>query len=362
MNRILLLTLALLTLGLVSTAQTFVHPGGLHTQEDLDRMKTKVAAAEHPWIDGWNKLIADPWAQNTYSPAARANMGDSRQRADQDAHAAYLNALRWYISGDVSYADCAVKILNAWSAAVNQVPTGTDIPGLSGIPVFDFALAAEVLRIYPGWAAADFDRFKNMMRTYFYPVCHSFLVNHNGTCISNYWANWDIANTGALISTGVLLDDMDIYNEGVEYFKNGAGMGSIKNAVPFLYPNGLGQWQESGRDQAHAMLGVGMMAYFCQVAWNQGTDLFAYDNSRLLAGAEYVALSNLAQQVPYTAYNNCQDANQRWLSLNGIGRLNRPVWELLYNHYVVTKGLSDPNVTAMAQVMRPEAGSIDHFG
>jgi len=157
-----LLFLLLLIVSSQLTAQTFVHPGGLHTQSDLDRMKAKVAAGQHPWIDDWNKLITDAQAQNTYTAAPKANMGTSRQRADADAHAAYLNAIRWYISGDTSYAACAVRICNAWSATVNQVPTGTDIPGLSGIPIFDFALAAEVLRIYPGWAALDFDRFKNI--------------------------------------------------------------------------------------------------------------------------------------------------------------------------------------------------------
>jgi fibronectin type 3 domain-containing protein len=359
--KILVIQLAL-ALPLLLPAQTFVHPGGLHTQADLDRMKSKVAAGEHPWIDDWNKLITDAWAQNTYSNGARANMGTSRQRADQDAHAAYLNAIRWYISGDTTFAACAVRNLNAWSAVVNQVPTGTDIPGLSGIPIFDFALAAEVLRIYPGWAPADFNRFKNMMRTYFYPVVHDFLTNHNGTCISNYWANWDIANIGSLIAMGVLLDDTTIYNEGVNYFYNGAGMGSINNAVYFMHPNGLGQWQESGRDQPHAMLGVGMMASFCQVAWNQGLDLFGYENNRLLAGAEYVARTNLSQPVPYEPYNNCQPANQYWLSLDA-GRIDgRPIWELIYNHYGVLKGLPVPNVKAITEVTRPEVGSIDHFG
>src|SRR5207249_2180064 len=91
------------------SVQRFVHPGGLHTQADLERMKARVAAGEHPWIDSWNKFIADPKAQNTYSAAPRANM-PSRQRAQNDATAMYYNALRWYISGDKSYADCAVKI------------------------------------------------------------------------------------------------------------------------------------------------------------------------------------------------------------------------------------------------------------
>ncbi|GGA98307.1 RICIN domain-containing protein [Puia dinghuensis] len=348
---------------LASAQTSFIHPGGLHTQTDLDRMKTNVAAGAHPWIDDWNVLITDAQAQNTYKAAPNANMGANRQRADADAHAAYLNALRWYISGDTTYANCAVRICNAWSSTVNQVPTGNNIPGLSGIPIFDFALAAEVLRIYSGWSSSDFTRFKNMMETYLYPVCHDFLTNHNGACISSYWANWDICNIGSLIAMGVLCDDTAKYNEGVSYFKNGAGNGSIGNAVYYLYSSTLGQWQESGRDQEHAQLGVGMTAYLCQVAWNQGLDLFGYNSNRLLAGAEYVAQTNLWNTVPYTFYTNCQNARQDWVSINGRGRLDdRPIWELLYNHYVVQQGLSAPHVQAMAQLMRPEHGSTDHFG
>jgi len=123
-------------------------PAGLHTQTDLDRMKT-VPQAPIPDCD-WNILITDCAGAKHIYGRPQANMGANRQRADADAHAAYLNAIRWYISGNTSYADCAVRICNAWSSAVNQVPTGTDIPGLSGISIFDFALAAEVLRIYPG--------------------------------------------------------------------------------------------------------------------------------------------------------------------------------------------------------------------
>jgi len=358
----ILLALMLMVFGSVRS-QTFVHPGGLHTRADLDRMKAKVAAGAHPWIDDWNLLIADPKAQKTYNAAPAANMGASRQRADADAHAAYLNTLRWYISGDTTYAACAVRICNAWSATVNQIPTGNDISGLGGIPIFDFAVAGELLRTYPGWAPADFARFKNMMLTYWYPVCSNFLINHNGSCVSHYWANWDACNIGAVLTIGVLCDDTAKYNQGVEYFKNGAGNGSINNAVPYVHPNGLGQWQESGRDQEHAQLGVGFLGSVCQVAWNQGTDLFAYNSNRLLAGAEYVARANLSLDVPYQTYNNCDNVNQNCLAINGLGRIDdRPVYELIYNHYAVVKGLSTPNVKKMAQLLRPERGSNDHFG
>jgi hypothetical protein len=357
----------IICLGQTVHAQPFVHPGGLHTLADLNRMSNNVAMGNHPWIDDWNLLTADPDAQTNYSDHSTANMGSSRQNADLDAHAAYLNTIRWYISGNTNYANKAVKICNDWSGKVNQIPSGTDIPGLMGIAIAHFAEVGELLRIYPGWSAANFTAYTNMMITYLYPSCNTFLTTHNGACISSYWANWDACNVEALIAMGVLCDNTNIYNQGVTYFESGAGMGSIANAIQDLYDNGaLGQWQESGRDQEHAQLGVGELGATCEIAWNQGLDLFGYDNNRLLAGAEYVAHCNLSYPVntiPFTYYDNCAASGNCYLSINGLGRLDdRPVWELLYNHYVVLEGLTATNVQGMAQAMRPEHGSIDHFG
>jgi regulation of enolase protein 1 (concanavalin A-like superfamily) len=135
------------------------------------------------------------------------------------------------------------------------------------------------------------------------------------------------------------------------------------NAVYYLWPGNLGQWQEAGRDQEHDQLGVGLLGYAAQTAWNQGVDLFGFSNNRLLAGAEYTGQYNSWLDVPYTTYNNCDDVDQFYISNNGRGRLDdRPVWELLYNHYAVLQGVSTPNTKHMAELMRPEHGSIDHFG
>jgi len=76
-------------------------------------MKEKVAANEHPWIDGWNALIRDRKAQADYEPLPQRHM-ISRQRAQEDAAAAYLNALRWQISGEQSASKTASKPQRKW--------------------------------------------------------------------------------------------------------------------------------------------------------------------------------------------------------------------------------------------------------
>ena len=351
----------------VVCAREFVHPGGLHTRADLERMKKMVAEGRQPWLEGWKELEKAPLAQYTFKPSPMANMGVSRQKASIDAHAAYLNAIRWYVSGDKAYAKCAIKICNAWSDAVNQVPVARQDLGLVGIPISEFAMAAEVLRGCDLWKKKDFERFKSMMLEYLYPVSRDFLKNHGGTNVDYCWTNWDACNMVALLAIGVLCDREDIYDEGVAYYKYGLGNGSIGNAVPFLHrlDDGtvLGQWQESGRDQAHAQLGVGFLGNVCQIAWNQGDDLFGYDRNRLLAGAEYVARHNQMRGVPFTYYNNSQEMHNRWPAINALGVLGeRPVWELIYNHYEVLKGVPAPYCKRMAELLRPEHGSKDHFG
>jgi hypothetical protein len=361
-SRATLFVFALFTLVTVSApAQPFVHPGGLHTQADLDRMKAKVESREHPWIDGWNALIQDRKAQSNYKASPNSHMA-SRQRAQDDANAAYLNALRWYISGDTAHADCAVRILNAWSETVNEIPRGTDQPGLSGIPIGTFPIAAELMRSYSGWSAADQVRFKRMLLDYFYPVCHDFLTRHNGHCDSAYWANWDTCNMRAVIAIGVFCDDRAKFDEAIEYFKHGRGTGSISNAANFRFEGGLVQWQESGRDYAHVMGGQGLLFEMCQIAWNQGLDVFGYDDNRLLGAAEHTAQYTLWKGVPYTYYNNCDNANQYYISPNYHGRLDASHFELVYNHYVVRKGLKAPNVKLFAALRRPEPGEIDVLG
>ena len=347
-------------------ASSFVHPGALHTLADFDRMKAQVAQHAQPWTDGWGVLIKNSHASLNWTPRPQAMIYRGYDGAHHenyavlfnDAAAAYALALRWKVSGDDAYADKAVAILDAWSKTLTGIDGTSDKFLASGIYGYQLANAAEIMRSYKRWPAQDVARFKTMMLNVFYPMNHQFLVHHNGAKIDHYWANWDLANMSSMLAIGILADRHDIYDEAVEYFKHGAGNGSIEHVVWKIYPDGLGQTQESGRDQGHNTLNVALLGAFCQMAWNQHDDLFGYDDNRALKGVEYIAKYNLGYDVPYTTYSN-SDVTQPNISSAGRGD-TRPVWELFYNHYVVLQGLDAPYLHMAAEKVRPEGGGCDY--
>ncbi|MFI6274129.1 alginate lyase family protein [Streptomyces sp. NPDC050988] len=346
---------------------TFTHPGTLHAYGELNRAKVRVAAGNEPWLSGWNRLTANSHSASTWAPRPQATIirggtGENYSLLYNDIHAAYQNALRWRIAGTTAHGDKARDILNAWSATLTTVTGNADRFLAAGIYGYQFANAAELMRGYSGF---DLERFKRMMLNVFYPLNNQFLNGHNDACITNYWANWDLCNMNSVLAIGILCDDAAKYDQAVNYFKNGAGNGSINHAVPFVYDSeGLAQWQESGRDQGHTMMGIGQMGAFCEMAWSQGEDLYGYGDNRFMKAAQYVAKYNLGQDVPFTRYTwgsgqNCAQQAHTVISASGRGQV-RPVWDILHYHYARRRGLSVPYITAMAESARPEGGGGDY--
>jgi hypothetical protein len=343
---------------MVAKAGAFVHPGMLHNEEDFARMRSH--KGREPWKSGWDKLITNRHCSLNWKPApvevvirGRApwlKEPENYRLLFQDAAAAYACALRWKISHERGYAEKAVEILNAWSAVLKRVTGSSDAALAAGLQGYQFANAGEIMRTYNGWKPADFERFKKMMTGVFLPFNLEFLEKHFGRSNDHYWANWDLANMASVMAIGILCDDRSTYNKAVNYFKFGKGNGAIRNAVYYVHPGNLGQWQEAGRDQGHSTMGVPLMGTICEMAWKQGDDLYGYDNNRFLAGCEYVAKYNLGEEVPYKEYRGSTE-----VSPAGRGML-RPGWELVYNHYVIRKRLSAPWTTKMVEKVRPEGG------
>lgn len=354
MKKTLLFLFVIVTLfTLQMRAQDFVHPGILHKESDLARMRQKVAQSAEPWLTAWNNLRNSSEAQLSWSPRAvetviRGGTGDNISLMYRDVAAAYAHALIYSISGNTAHADKAAQILNAWSSINKSVSGNADRYLAAGLNGYQFANAAELMRDYP---AFKLEQFKNyMMNVFYYPMNERFLIgnawgaSHNDACKTNYRVNWDACNMNAMLAISILCDHKDGFDKVLNYAKNGVGNGNVNRAVNFIHSPIWGQWEESGRDQGHAMGGMMLYAIFCEILWNQDVDFYAYGDSRFRKGAEYVARYNIMQDgvgkyddLPYTTYSRQMGSTCTWYTESALGASVRGKrgshWEMIYNHY-----------------------------
>ncbi|MCU7549445.1 alginate lyase family protein [Chitinophagaceae bacterium LB-8] len=339
-------------------AQSFAHPGILHSREDLERMRKAVANREEPVFSGYQVFIQNPASQYTYQmqgplEIVGRNPTVGQGTYDSDANAAHQNAVMWAITGDRRYADKAIEIVNAWSKTLKSI-TGRDAVLMAGLGPFKMVNAAEILRYTnSGWAETDIQQSEKHFREVIYPVIKDFAPFANG--------NWDAAAMKTVMAIGVFCNDRQLFEKALRYYVAGHGNGSLTHYII----NDEGQIQESGRDQGHTQLGIGMLAECSEIAWKQGLDLYAYHNNRLLKGFEYVAKFNLGDEVPFT---ESLDRTGKYFHIN-IARQDRgplrAVYEQVFNHYVNRIGIQAPFTRQAAEKIRPEGPGkpgADHPG
>ncbi len=335
----------------------FVHPGLLHTQQDLDRIKSKVAAGEQPYLAGYDVFRTQGQSSSTYGvrggcPELGRKPSVCTSEGETDGNAAYQNALMWSITGNRTYATKSIQILNTWSANLKTI-SGDDAILAAGIDGFKFVNAAEIIRYTnAGWASADVTRAEGMFKNVFYPVIKDFATFANG--------NWSGACLKTMIGIAVFTNDRAMFNRAVDWFTNGTDNGSVTHYVI----NDTGQVQESGRDQTHTQLGLGFLAETAEIAWHQGVDLYGASDNRLLKGFEYTASYNLGNNVPFQEYTDTTGKyHQTVISTDSRGAF-RPVFEMVYNHYANRRGVSCRYTQQVAERLRPEGAAFqaDHPG
>lgn len=352
----------------------FLHPGVLNTAVDLERIAQAVKNKEQPIYDGWNMLLSSSFSSPNQSDRAtetivRGGNGQNFGQLYQDCAKAYQNALRYHIEGNEECGKTACRILNAWSEKLKTVTGNADRYLAAGIYSTQLAAASELMRDHPDF---EKERMQSMLIDVFYePLSERFLISneygtdHNGACITNYWSNWDLCNMAATVAIGIFCDRRDIYDTGIEYFKNGAGNGSLYNAIPHLFDGSLAQQQESGRDQGHATLAIMLLGYICEMAWNQGNDLYSWGQNRLMYAAEYMAAYNNNNiEVPFEMYewgNGVKGDYKNQTVVSNAGRpASRPIWALFYNHYVTRMGYECPNIKKAMEQTTPDGGPGGH--
>ena len=316
--------------------------------------------------------------------------------AMEDAAAAYQMGILWRLTGDSRYADNAVKILNEWAKICTKITSNDAHQVLvAGAQGATFANAAGILANYSGWNATQQAVFKKWITDVFAPVNRKFLDTHTGSnvCADHYWSNWDLVNMASYLSIGVLTENSDMVNYVVNYFYQGVGNGCIKKLIRGTHSDPLGtgeticQNQESGRDQAHSAMSVGVTANICQMAWTlyqsnptvKELDFFAANDNAIMKMGEYVALFNLrngndnknasgswlvsTSQMPFEKFEycincTCRDKNHGAIHTQAADEQRgsiRPGWEILLAHYKNVSG--HKYIEQMANKIRPEGGS-----
>ncbi|MCL3780695.1 T9SS type A sorting domain-containing protein [Prolixibacteraceae bacterium JC049] len=395
---------------LIANAQNLVHPGILHKRSDLDRMKAMVKAKVDPWYSSFKRFEADKYSSKYYSvqgnsswtSVSRENPSDHRGPFENDARAAYQNAIMWYITGNVYHAQKAVEILNTWSNITNFHGGGTEplCAGMYGWPIIN---AAEIIKhTSDKWKSEDIKRFEDMLVYPGYSSTEVPSVDIKDDRVSFYWriymgdggrhGNQDLAAWMSVMAMGIFLDNELMYKRALNYVKglahpegdlpchagpkeptslrkDGTYSQEYKvrklNTIPDYGYNGVlkyyiwenGQCQEHSRDLWHANLGMGFLSQLAEMAWNQGDDLYGWEDNRLLLGYEFHMRYDVSSKHSYpdqtSPWNPTVESGEfiqqfdrtaRWKSL-GINPDSRgktfkaPIAELPLAHYMTRTSL-----------------------
>jgi len=150
--------------------------------------------------------------------------------------------------------------------------------------------------------------------------------------------NWGAIVNRLRMACGIFLEDIAVYRASIDYFLHAYDNGSLPR-----YVSETGQCQETGRDQGHTQLGLGALCETCEMAWQQGDDLWGALDNRMLKGMEYTARYNLGYDVPFVKWTDCTGLYCNWSKPGEMGRGTiRCVYDLAYRHYVGRKGLQMP--------------------
>lgn len=229
----------------------------------------------------------------------------------------------------------ALEIINAYAGTLERFD-GHDAP-LCAIQSYWLVRAMTLMQVdeQPSWS--------QMLRRAMLPVIDKFEADSpyaNG--------NWGAIVNRLRMACGIFLKDSVIYRSAIDYFLHANDNGALPR-----YVSETGQCQETGRDQGHAQLGLGAECDICEMAWEQGDDLWGALDNRLMKGIEYSARYNLGYDVPFERWTDCTGLYNDWTEPGEMGRGRiRDIYQKPYDHYVGHCGLQMPYTE---QVLRLQA-------
>lgn len=359
-----LTTLLTLILAFPAYAAEFRHPGVLLNRQQLDLIKNRVAQGIEPQKTAFAAMLASPYADLAYAPSPRAvvecgsysrpDLGCKDER--RDASAAWSQSIAWYVTGNERYARNAIRIMNAWATTLTGGHTNKNGPIQAAWSASLWPRAAEIIRhTSTFWAPEDVARFERFLKEQYVPSIKDGSAE-NG--------NKELAMAEALMNIGVFTNDRMLFEAGVKMWRGRAPAYiylASDGPTPILPPNGEmpfwgnkgkttpyvdGLLQESMRDPHHANMGFSSLVNACETALQQGVDLYAEAQSRIVAAMEYQA-----QYLP--PHNGTPPPNLEFAL--------QPTWEIAFNHFHHRKGLPIPRMAKVIPLNRPTGADMNHM-
>ena len=233
------------------------------------------------------------------------------------------------------YTDKALEIINAYAQTMQRFD-GHDAP-LCAIQSYWLVRAMTILRSH---ATTEWG---TMIRRAILPTLDQFEADSpyaNG--------NWGAIVNRCRMACAIFLEDSVLYQASIDYFLHANDNGSLPK-----YVSETGQCQETGRDQAHVQLGLGALCETCEMAWQQGDDLWGALDNRLMKGLEYTAKYNLGYDVPFETWQDCTGLYCDWTTPGAMqrGRI-RCIYDAAYEHYTMVKHQKMPYTKKLLNLQR----------
>ena len=240
------------------------------------------------------------------------------------------------------YTDKALEIINAYALTLQRFD-GHDAP-LCTIQAYWLVRAMIVLKNSQFTIHnSQLESWGSMIRRAFLPIIEKFEADSpyaNG--------NWGAIVNRCRMACAIFLEDSALYQASIDYFLYANDNGALPR-----YVSEMGQCQETGRDQAHAQLGLGALCDICEMAWEQGDDLWGVLDNRLMKGLEYTARYNLGYDVPFETWQDCTGLYCDWTEPGSMqrGRI-RCIYDAAYQHYTTVKGQKMPYTKKLLDLQR----------
>jgi hypothetical protein len=343
---------------------SFKHPGTRFNPTHLEFLRGKITAGAQPWKGAYDAALArfgsltyqaKPFAVVECGPYSNPNLGCSEER--NDATAAYTHALAWTVTRNEAHAKKAIEIMGAWARTLKS-HANSNAPLQTAWAGAVWPLAGELLRAYPGWAAADAKAFAGMLR-------NAYLASTSqGSSTTN--GNWELVMIQASLDIAVFLDDRAAFDKALAmararipayfYLKTDGPMpvrpqGNNKDLVALwngqsTFVDGLAQ--ETCRDFTHTQYGIASALAIAETALQQGVDLYEEQSARLRAAMEFHADYLLGTPAP------------SWLCGGTLDLEVRPTWEIGYNHFHDRKGFALPRTQKLIETKIRTMSGVDH--